>query len=279
MGNIRVFRNLRGIDSFTRTSIESLLSQCEIADSSDIRDYIDVVDQKYLICAFDENNEACGFAEIESEDNDINLQRLYVHYHDRNKGYATELLKAVKKVAKEEKKDFIELVVKFDNINARSLYKKYRYLNTHIISGKVVGMTKFTNNNNYVMGGILYEVLKSKQEMSILDIKNSDNKEFEKYVKSKDKKTVVDKIIDSSTFIIACDLLKLYKENKYKKEDFDKIYNIIKYDRDLSVYPQMMTYDKNELKTAVLSIKAMLMIDKEKEVDKEIEQLFDSEKE
>lgn len=272
MAKIKIFRNCKGIGYFDKTSLENILSECELIGNPDLENLIDKVQEKYLVCAYDNNDEIIGFMALENEDYNLSINTLYVHYNNRRKGVASSLLKAATKIAKSYNKDTLDLVVKYDNDNARKLYKDSHFIEIKFQDKNIIHMVKFSDNIAYIIGGILYETLSAEgTEKSLSNLNEIDEKSFPKfykYLRTENKDELLNKIIASDLFKKTKEILSKIEENHYQTNDIKSlIFKINNNEQFENQYKPFQSEDKEILKKIFLSIMAKEYFSYQQEVE------------
>ncbi len=276
MAKIKIFRNCKGIGYFDKTSLENILSECELIGNPDLENLIDKVQEKYLVCAYDNNDEIIGFMALENEDYNLSINTLYVHYNNRRKGVASSLLKAATKIAKSYNKDTLDLVVKYDNDNARKLYKDSHFIEIKFQDKNIIHMVKFSDNITYIIGGILYETLSAEgAEKSLSNLNEIDEKSFPKfykYLRTENKDELLNKIIASDLFKKTKEILSKIEENHYQTNDIKSlIFKINNNEQFENQYKPFQSEDKEILKKILLSIMAKEYFSHQQEVEDELD--------
>lgn len=276
MAKIKIFRNCKGIDYFDKTSLENILSECELIGNPDLENLIDKVQEKYLVCAYDNNDEIIGFMALENGDYNLSINTLYVHYNNRRKGVASSLLKAATKIAKLYNKDTLDLVVKYDNDNARKLYKDSHFIEIKFQDKNIIHMVKFSDNIAYIIGGILYETLSAEgAEKSLSNLNEIDEKSFPKfykYLRTENKDELLNKIISSDLFKKTKEILSKIEENHYQTNDIKSlIFKINNNEQFENQYKPFQSEDKEILKKILLSIMAKEYFSYQQEVEDELD--------
>lgn len=276
MAKIKIFRNCKGIDYFDKTSLENILSECELIGNPDLENLIDKVQEKYLVCAYDNNDEIIGFMALENEDYNLSINTLYVHYNNRRKGVASSLLKAATKIAKSYNKDTLDLVVKYDNDNARKLYKDSHFIEIKFQDKNIIHMVKFSDNIAYIIGGILYETLSAEgTEKSLSNLNEINEKSFPKfykYLRTENKDELLNKIIASDLFKKTKEILSKIEENHYQTNDIKSlIFKINNNEQFENQYKPFQSEDKEILKKILLSIMAKEYFSHQQEVEDELD--------
>lgn len=279
MAKIKIFRSPKDLNNFEFSSLENILCACELVGRPDIYSLIDKVQEKYLVCACDNDDEIVGFMAVENEDYNLCINLLYVHYNDRNKGIASTLLKTATALAKKYNKDTIDLVVKYDNDNARKLYKDFRFIDEKFQAGNIIHMIKYTENIEYIIGGILFEMYdKSKNKIDSDDnnfkLEIQDKSRFYKYIKTENKDEFLEKVFKSDLFKKAREIKIRLQNGTLNHSSLKRLLYLI--NNDLTFEKEFKTFeneDKRILKMALLSVEANINFECQDEVKRELEDI------
>lgn len=221
MGTYKIVKDVKNLPRELKISLQNLVDECELAHNKALVSHIDPFeDKKALVLQNGQDVEGVVF--FEEQNKILYIDILYVSYASRKKGYGKKLLQVLNKFAKENGFEKIELVVRRDNKTALNLYQKLNFIKYKSVDESVVSMTKYVDNNVYVLGGILFELLKENNG-AVNPEKIEFSPKFTKYVKSENAEEIIEKKLKSKTLSLAIKILKAKENGKISEESLRHI--------------------------------------------------------
>ncbi len=228
---LKHFFNLAQLKKNDRIGLERMIQDCDFMHVKDIEEVVDPIEQSSVICLYDEFGEMCAFASVTDFDTYLQVEKLYVDYNSRRKGFGKALLDQAIKFSKEKGYDMTFLVVAADNINAQKFYESQKLLIDRIPrGGNVISMKRFNSNFVHGVGEIIYHLSKNltieeieeklQREEGIEELK----KNFDDFYKTREKdKEKLEKRLNSKLIKNTLKLLKGEEfAEKYSDEDFKR---------------------------------------------------------
>ena len=221
MGTYKIIKDVKHLPREQKISLQNLVDECELAHNKALESHIDPFeDKKALVLQNGQDVEGVVF--FEEQNKILYIDILYVSYASRKKGYGKKLLQVLNKFAKENGFEKIELVVRRDNKTALNLYQKLNFIKYKSVDESVVSMTKYVDNNVYILGGILFELLKENNGVANPE-KIEFSPKFTKYVKSENAEEIIEKKLKSKTLSLAIKILKAKENGKISEESLRHI--------------------------------------------------------
>lgn len=221
MGTYKIVKEVKNLPRELKISLQNLVDECELAHNKTLESHIDSFeDKKALVLQNGQDVEGVVF--FEEQNKILYIDILYVSYASRKKGYGKKLLQVLNKFGKENGFEKIELVVRRDNKTALNLYQKLNFIKYKSVDESVVSMTKYVDNNVYVLGGILFELLKENNGV-VNPEKIEFSPKFTKYVKSENAEEIIEKKLKSKTLSLAIKILKAKENGKISEESLRHI--------------------------------------------------------
>lgn len=231
MGTYKIVKDVKHLPRELKISLQNLVDECELAHNKALESHIDPFeDKKALVLQNGQDVEGVVF--FEEQNKILYIDILYVSYASRKKGYGKKLLQVLNKFAKENGFEKIELVVRRDNKTALNLYQKLNFIKYKSVDESVVSMTKYVDNNVYVLGGILFELLKENNGV-VNPEKIEFSPKFTKYVKSENAEEIIEKKLKSKTLSLAIKILKAKENGKISEESLRHITRYAKSEQDI----------------------------------------------
>lgn len=221
METYKIIKDVKNLPRELKISLQNLVDECELAHNKALESHIDPFeDKKALVLQNGQDVEGVVF--FEEQNKILYIDILYVSYASRKKGYGKKLLQVLNKVGKENGFEKIELVVRRDNKTALNLYQKLNFIKYKSVDESVVSMTKYVDNNVYILGGILFELLKEHNGV-VNPEKIEFSFKFTKYVKSENAEEIIEKKLKSKTLSLAIKILKAKENGKISEESLRHI--------------------------------------------------------
>ena len=221
METYKIVKDVKHLPRELKISLQNLVDECEPAHNKALESHIDPFeDKKALVLQNGQDVEGVVF--FEEQNKILYIDILYVSYASRKKGYGKKLLQVLNKVGKENGFEKIELVVRRDNKTALNLYQKLNFIKYKSVDESVVSMTKYVDNNVYVLGGILFELLKENNGV-VNPEKIEFSPKFTKHVKSENAEEIIEKKLKSKTLSLAIKILKAKENGKISEESLRHI--------------------------------------------------------
>lgn len=231
MGTYKIIKDVKNLPRELKISLQNLVDECELAHNKTLESHIDPFeDKKALVLLNGQDVEGVVF--FEEQNKILYIDILYVSYASRKKGYGKKLLQVLNKVGKENGFEKIELVVRRDNKTALNLYQKLNFIKYKSVDESVVSMTKYVDNNVYILGGILFELLKENNGV-VNPEKIEFSPKFTKYVKSENAEEIIEKKLKSKTLSLAIKILKAKENGKISEESLRHITRYAKSEQDI----------------------------------------------
>lgn len=221
METYKIIKDVKNLPRELKISLQNLVDECELAHNKALESHIDPFeDKKALVLQNGQDVEGVVF--FEEQNKILYIDILYVSYASRKKGYGKKLLQVLNKFGKENGFEKIELVVRRDNKTALNLYQKLNFIKYKSVDESVVSMTKYVDNNVYILGGILFELLKEHNGV-VNPEKIEFSPKFTKYVKSENAEEIIEKKLKSKTLSLAIKILKAKENGKISEESLRHI--------------------------------------------------------
>lgn len=231
METYKIVKDVKNLPRELKISLQNLVDECELAHNKALESHIDLFeDKKALVLQNGQDVEGVVF--FEEQNKILYIDILYVSYASRKKGYGKKLLQVLNKVGKENGFEKIELVVRRDNKTALNLYQKLNFIKYKSVDESVVSMTKYVDNNVYILGGILFELLKENNGV-VNPEKIEFSPKFTKYVKSENAEEIIEKKLKSKTLSLAIKILKAKENGKISEESLRHITRYAKSEQDI----------------------------------------------
>ena len=231
METYKIIKDVKHLPREQKISLQNLVDECELAHNKALESHIDLFeDKKALVLQNGQDVEGVVF--FEEQNKILYIDILYVSYASRKKGYGKKLLQVLNKFAKENGFEKIELVVRRDNKTALNLYQKLNFIKYKSVDESVVSMTKYVDNNVYILGGILFELLKENNGV-VNPEKIEFSPKFTKYVKSENAEEIIEKKLKSKTLSLAIKILKAKENGKISEESLRHITRYAKSEQDI----------------------------------------------
>lgn len=255
-----------------KANLETLVHNCRYVYKKSLESIISEDGYKSTICIYDSCGDICGFASIDDNDRCLSLDVLFVSVNSRGFGYGSALIEQVRRYAKSEGYEGVELMVNLDNIDAQRLYLKRRFLFTKLSKDdNVATMKKFVSNNVYLRGAMLFEIAKKYGCKNVLDglqdvLQKKEYSAFCKYLKNKNDVEIVEKILSSDimkeTATFVSESLKFDRTEKDIKIVLNRMKNRSMYleneQKFKELYPETVAIPQKDLRKVGLSVDAYM---------------------
>lgn len=167
---VKHYKSIEKLSQKDCNSLLGLIESCYFISNKIIDKVIDPEKNVSVFCAYDELNNLFAFASVKESVAKCYLTYLFVDEAFRGYGFGEKLLKTVCNYASKTKKESVILIVSTANDRAISLYSKNHFIKTgKTESGKCLFMKKYTSNEVYQAGSMLYELAKKYGHEQLLE--------------------------------------------------------------------------------------------------------------
>jgi hypothetical protein len=153
-----VFTRDKQMDFELRCGLSNLIYEKSGVSESGLGNVVNPHDSRFVICAFDEYGNACGYASIEEENDAFYIDQIYVGCSERFKGYGLGLLQVARHLAAKEGKRQLNLLVKKDNVVARRLYEHFGFSYDSRRSNDFFFMQRPVKHSELYAGQLLFDI-------------------------------------------------------------------------------------------------------------------------
>lgn len=155
---LKIYRSENNMSKINKSYLEELISNYHGIVGSKLEDVVDSKNGRYVICVFDKYDDMCGFVSIVESEKSINISDAYIEFGTKERDLENRIIKTIIQLAKDHKKQYIDVQVASKNADVRKFYENLGYLYESASVNKYITMKQFISHDISNAGYFLNDI-------------------------------------------------------------------------------------------------------------------------